>query len=61
MILKSNWLNMGEICQINGRLADLGYSIRLDTSKGADYLMNLLDSWDMVEFEKIQRFYNLLD
>lgn len=61
MILKSNWLNMEEICQINGRLADLGYSIRLDTSKGADYLMNLLDSWDMVEFEKIQRFYNLLD
>lgn len=61
MILKSNWLNMKEICQINGKLADLGYSIRLDTSKGANYLMNLLDSWDMAEFNKIQRFYNLLD
>lgn len=61
MILKSNWLNFEEICQINGRLADLGYPIRLDTSKGANYLMNLIESWDMAEFDKIQRFYNLLD
>lgn len=61
MIRTSSWLNLNEICQINGRLADLGCSIRLDTSKGANYLMNLIESWDMAEFDKIQRFYNLLD
>lgn len=61
MIKMGNWLNFNEICTINSRLADLGCSIRLDTSKGADYLMNLINSYDIAEFNKIQKYYNLLD
>lgn len=61
MIKMSSWLNLNEICIINNRLADLEASFMLDTSKGADYLMNLINSYDIAEFNKIQKYYNLLD